>query len=603
MFGELIGAWAAQVWADQGRPDPFVLAELGPGRGTLMRDALRAAARRAGLPRRGAALAGRDQPARCAPGRPRRCASTRRAGRSASRTCRPAPLIVVANEFFDALPIRQFQRADALWRERLVGLDGDGLAFAWGRRAPTPGSTRASRCAGRSGRRGQPGGEAVAAGARRRASPATGGAALVVDYGALGRAPATRCRRCAAHAPADPLAAPGSADLTAHVRFRALAEAARPARAHGPVAQGVFLERLGITARARALARGPRAASRGDRGRASALDPSGRNGKPLPGSGADPGRRPAAARIRRMTLEILTSDLLAGTRHGFFTRRGGASSGIYAGLNCGPGSSDQREAVALNRARVAEAMGVAPERLLSLHQIHSAEVVVAGPDGWDGAAARRRRGHRRPGLALGGPDRRLRAGAAADPRARVVGAAHAGWRGALDGVLEATVAAMERLGARRGRVRAAIGPTISQRAYEVGPEFLERFLAEEAGYERFFVAGAGDRLRFDLPGFVLERLRAAGVGEAAWIGACTYSDPDALLLLPPEHPRRRAGLRPADLGDPALIRPDSEEAGSRLWTTAGRSAGLRDVTLRPGRVSSPRPRKSRPQGGCICIRN
>ena len=113
-----------------------------------------------------------------------------------------------------------------------------------------------------------------------------------------------------------------------------------------------------------------------------------------------------------------------------------------------------------------------------------------------------------------------------DPEARVIGAAHAGWRGALEGVLEATLAAMKRLGARTGAVRAVVGPTISQRAYEVGPEFFDRFRAEEAGFERFFAPGAGDRLRFDLPGFVLDRLRAAGVAEAAWIGACTYSEPE-----------------------------------------------------------------------------
>jgi YfiH family protein len=108
----------------------------------------------------------------------------------------------------------------------------------------------------------------------------------------------------------------------------------------------------------------------------------------------------------------------------------------------------------------------------------------------------------------------------------VVGAAHAGWRGALDGVLEATLEAMQRLGASVGRIRAAVGPTISQRAYEVGPEFLERFADADPGHLRHFVPGAQDRYRFDLPGFVLERLRAAGVADAGWIGVCTYSDPD-----------------------------------------------------------------------------
>lgn len=227
-----------------------------------------------------------------------------------------------------------------------------------------------------------------------------------------------------------------------------------------------------------------------------------------------------------MTLEVLTSDLLAGTRHGFFTRRGGASSGVYAGLNCGPGSFDQREAVAVNRARVAAALDVEPDRLLSLHQTHSAEVVVAGPEGWTERPRADAAVTATPGIALGVLTADCAPVLLHDPQARVIGAAHAGWRGALDGVLEATVAAMENLGARREAIRAAVGPTISQRAYEVGPEFFDLFLAEEAGYDRFFAPGDGDRLRFDLPGFVLTRLREAGVGEAAWIGACTHSDPE-----------------------------------------------------------------------------
>jgi hypothetical protein len=230
--------------------------------------------------------------------------------------------------------------------------------------------------------------------------------------------------------------------------------------------------------------------------------------------------------LKAMTLEILTSEHLEGARHGFFTRRGGASSGVYHGLNCGPGSRDQAEAVRLNRARVAEALGVAPERLLSLHQTHSAEVAVAGPEGW----AERPRADAavtdRPGMALSVLTADCAPVLLHDPAARVVAAAHAGWRGALDGVIEATLAAMERLGARAARVRAAVGPTISQRAYEVGPEFFDRFVAEDGAHARFFATGGGDRLRFDLPGFVLDRLRAAGVTEAGWIGACTYGEPE-----------------------------------------------------------------------------
>ncbi len=224
-----------------------------------------------------------------------------------------------------------------------------------------------------------------------------------------------------------------------------------------------------------------------------------------------------------MTLEVLTSDLLAGARHGFFTRRGGASSGIYAGLNAGFGSSDQREAVALNRARVAEAMGVAPDHLLSPKQIHSSRVAIVGPEGWnerpeaDGVVTAAQ------GVAISVLTADCAPVLLLDRAAEVIGAAHAGWRGALEGVIESTVAAMVGLGARRDSIRATVGPTISQANYEVGQEFFDRFRDEGEGYERFFI-GSGDRYRFDLPSFVLLRLREAGV-DADWIGYCTYADP------------------------------------------------------------------------------
>ncbi|WP_333828506.1 peptidoglycan editing factor PgeF [Pararhodobacter sp.] len=227
-----------------------------------------------------------------------------------------------------------------------------------------------------------------------------------------------------------------------------------------------------------------------------------------------------------MTLEILTSDTLSPLRHGFFTRRGGASSGVYQGLNCGGGSGDQTEIVAINRARVAQAMEVPPGALLGVHQVHSAEVVcVSSPDSHTGARADAMVTDQ-PGIALSVLTADCMPVLLADPEAGVIGAVHAGWRGALDGVLEATLAAMEGLGAERAEISAVIGPCISQRAYEVGPEFLERFLAEDPGYNWFFINGEGDRYLFDLPGFGLHRLREAGVGHAEWTRHCTYAQAD-----------------------------------------------------------------------------
>jgi SAM-dependent MidA family methyltransferase len=252
MFGELLGAWAAQVWRDQGAPDPFVLAELGPGRGTLMADALRAAGALPGF--RAAArlwLVETSRSLRARQAQALLAAAPRWADDPADLP--EGPLVVFANEFFDALPVRQVQRADTLWRERLVGLDAGRLAFAWGRPRPDAGlDARFPLLLDGAVAELNPAAEAIAAGLGARIAR-QGGAALVIDYGAWdGRGDTLQALRH--HAPADPLAAPGETDLTAHVRFRDLAEAARPARAHGPVPQGVFLERLGITARARVLA-------------------------------------------------------------------------------------------------------------------------------------------------------------------------------------------------------------------------------------------------------------------------------------------------------------------------------------------------------------
>lgn len=222
-------------------------------------------------------------------------------------------------------------------------------------------------------------------------------------------------------------------------------------------------------------------------------------------------------------LEILTSESLT-VRHGFFTRKGGASSGIFSGLNCGTGSSDQSEIVAINRARVAEAMGVTIDNLVTVHQVHSADAVpVTGP------LADRPRADAlvtaTKGVALAVLTADCQPVLFADAKAGVIGAAHAGWRGAHDGVLEATLDAMEALGARRENIAAVIGPTISQAAYEVGPEFFETFTDGDRDATRFFANGKGDRMLFDLPAYGLSRLRAAGVGHAEWTRHCTYADP------------------------------------------------------------------------------
>ncbi len=219
---------------------------------------------------------------------------------------------------------------------------------------------------------------------------------------------------------------------------------------------------------------------------------------------------------------FLEADALAGARHAFFGRQGGVSTGLYASLNAGPGSNDQPAHVAENRARIAAAMGVARDRFVSMHQVHSADVRVIDapwPGPWpplDGIVTTAR------GLALGVLSADCAPVLFADVKAGVIGAAHAGWKGALAGVLEATLAAMRGAGARD--IVCAIGPTIQQASYEVGPEFEARFVADDSHAARFFRAGDGDRRLFDLPGYCAARLERAGAAQVRSLGADTCAD-------------------------------------------------------------------------------
>ena len=228
-----------------------------------------------------------------------------------------------------------------------------------------------------------------------------------------------------------------------------------------------------------------------------------------------------------MSLSPITHPLLdkAGVRHAFFTREGGVSEGIYAGLNSGVGSRDGPALVAENRRRVADWMGGGADDLCGCYQIHSAVARVAD-GGW--------KGERPEGdavvTAVRGPICAvLTADCApvllADVEAGVVGAAHAGWKGALGGIIYSTVAAMEALGALPERMVAVVGPCIAQASYEVGADYQDRFARHDPGSERFFAPGAAENKRlFDLPGFVLWRLEQSGVSDAAWTGDDTRTD-------------------------------------------------------------------------------
>lgn len=214
--------------------------------------------------------------------------------------------------------------------------------------------------------------------------------------------------------------------------------------------------------------------------------------------------------------------------HGFFTRRGGVSGGIYASLNCGAGSRDDRAAIAENRHRVAEHLGVAPSHLLTCHQHHSADaIVVTEPWTFETMPKADALVTATPGVAVAALAADCAPVLFADPHAGVVAAAHAGWKGALGGVLESAVTTMEQLGAKRSRIAAVLGPCIGPTAYEVGPEFEAAFVAKSAGYAQFFKRPKdGARPYFDLPAFVIGRLGALGLKTVENASHCTYSHPN-----------------------------------------------------------------------------
>jgi len=220
-----------------------------------------------------------------------------------------------------------------------------------------------------------------------------------------------------------------------------------------------------------------------------------------------------------------------GVRHGFFTRQGGVSTGIYSSLNCGLGSKDDPANVAENRARVAEILGTQPDRLLTLFQVHSAKVIVA-KKAWatDGAPEADAVVTKVPGLAIGVLTADCAPVLFCDAEARVIGAAHAGWRGALSGIVESTIEAMVGLGAAPERIAATIGPAISQKAYEVGADYVERFLAEDSKAGPFFaIDDDSGEPHFDLTGYVAERLGKAGVTAITDLEHCTYCDETRLF--------------------------------------------------------------------------
>ena len=241
-------------------------------------------------------------------------------------------------------------------------------------------------------------------------------------------------------------------------------------------------------------------------------------------------------------------------RHGFFTRSGGVSRGLYAGLNCGVGSNDDKEKVAANRARVAGRLLVAPENLITAYQVHSADThVVTAPWGDDGPPKVDALVTATPGIAVGVLTADCGPLLFADRTGKIVASAHAGWKGAFTGVAEAAIDKMEELGARRDGIVAVLGPTISKTAYEVGPEFFDRFLQADSSNGDFFTDGSRNgHAMFDLPGYIRRRMEKAGIASFTDLAICTYAEEDLLFSYrrathrqEPDYGRLIAAITPA----------------------------------------------------------
>jgi YfiH family protein len=227
-----------------------------------------------------------------------------------------------------------------------------------------------------------------------------------------------------------------------------------------------------------------------------------------------------------MSVDVIRAAVMGDLPHGFLGRRGGVSEGICSGLNVGLGSGDRRDAIQENRRRAVEAVA-AGAKLVTLHQVHSATAIpVTAPFPDEERPKADAMVTDRPGLLLGILTADCAPVLFADPHAGVIGAAHAGWKGAIGGVIDATVAGMEQLGAARPDIVAAVGPTIGRKSYEVDEAFAQRFLREDAENERFFMSGRAGHHLFDLEGFVVSCIAALGIGRIEALGLDTYSDPD-----------------------------------------------------------------------------
>ena len=227
-----------------------------------------------------------------------------------------------------------------------------------------------------------------------------------------------------------------------------------------------------------------------------------------------------------MKLKILKNNNLFGAKHGFFTRLGGESTGIYKGLNCGLGSMDNKKIINRNRVLVANSMGISQSRLVFVHQIHSSDVITiknkihTSPVKGDALVTANKK------IALSILTADCQPVLFLDKKNGIIGAAHAGWKGAFTGILQNTIKSMKAIGSEPDHISVTIGPSISQKNYEVGPEFFDTLCKDYKYNEKFFFKGNKDRFHFDLVGYSIYQIKKSGVRKVNYIDSCTYENPD-----------------------------------------------------------------------------
>ncbi|MCF6327535.1 MAG: peptidoglycan editing factor PgeF [Devosiaceae bacterium] len=544
MFGEMLGTWVLLQWNFLGRPKTFTLAELGPGRGTLMADILRVVAKDP-VAIKGAkiALLETSQPLKNLQGQalkkydPIWINEIEELGNS-SQPLTSQPLIIIANEFFDALPIKQYQFQNLNWHERLIGLQGGELV--WGL-SPSPLSEDFAnseihqhlKTPAKENEIFQTSPLSIATISRlSRLLNEHSGSMLIIDYGYEVSQTGDSFQAVADHEFCDPLEKPGHADLSAHVDFQSLIKTARQVGTQAGMLgnQGHFLQQLGIKQRAEKIIQAnPQkdAQITLDLARLIDSDKMGTLFKAMqissPTKAAPAKAAPAKAPFER--LEDLSG--LPGIRHGFFGREGGCSPAPFDSLNVSKLTKDAPENISRNRQTVANSLGLPLNRLAILHQIHSDKVVTVDKNfDFENPIKADAMVSNISGIGLGVLIADCTPVLFYDPKNSIIGAAHAGWQGAIKGIIANTIEAMENLGADREKIIAGIGPTIWQENYEVGEQFA-RDLLEQHPQAKKFIAIPKNRTKqhFDLPGFVRSEIKKAGITRISQTPECTYANP------------------------------------------------------------------------------